>query len=81
MESPGFWDDPARSAPILKKRRGYERSLETLDRLQEDSEELAVYSELLAEGEAVDQVADFLGEVEARLERLDTQFKLSGPND
>ncbi len=81
MESSGFWDDPARSAPILKKRRGYERSLETLDRLQEDSEELAVYSELLAEGEAVDQVADFLGELKARLETLDTQFKLSGPND
>ncbi len=81
MESPGFWDDPARSAPILKKRRGYERSLETLDRLQEDSEELLVYSELLAEGEPVDQVSDFLSEVQARLEKLDFQFKLSGPDD
>jgi peptide chain release factor 2 len=81
MEAPGFWDDPARTAPLLKRRRGYERSLETLNRLLSDSEDLAVWSELLDEGEPVDQVAGFLAEVRARLDKLDLELKLSGKDD
>ena len=81
MESPGFWDDPARSAPLLKRRRGLERRLETVDKLSEDSEELEVWSELLGEGESADQAASFLNELEGRLARLDLQLKLSGEDD
>jgi peptide chain release factor 2 len=81
MESPGFWDDPARSAPLLKQRRGLERRLETIDKLDEDTEELAVWGELLGEGESPDQAASFLTELEGRLGRLDLQLKLSGPDD
>ena len=81
MEAPGFWDDPAGSASILKRRRGYERSLQTLDRLRQDAEELAVWSELLEEGESADQVEAFRDEVRQRLDRLDLEFKLSGPHD
>jgi peptide chain release factor 2 len=81
MESPGFWDDPVRSAPLLKKRRGLERRLETVDKLDEDTEELAVWGELLGEGESPDQAASFLTELQGRLSRLDLQLKLSGPDD
>ncbi len=81
MEAPGFWDDPSRSAPLLKQRRGLERRLETLERLDQDSEELAVWSELLDEGESADQVADFLSEVRQRLDKLDLELKLSKPED
>jgi peptide chain release factor 2 len=81
MESPGFWDDPARSAPLLKQRRGLERRLETIDKLDEDTEELAVWGELLGEGESPDQAASFLADLEGRLGRLDLQLKLSGPDD
>jgi peptide chain release factor 2 len=81
MESSGFWDEPARSAPLLKQRRGLERRLETVDKLGEDSEELAVWSELLEEGESADQARSFLIELEGRLARLDLQLKLSGPDD
>ena len=81
MEGPGFWDDPARSAPILKKRRGYEKSLATLEKLAEDAEELAVWGELLSEGEPVEQVTSFLDEVSDRLQSLELEFKLSGPED
>ena len=81
MESPGFWDDPARSAPLLKQRRGLERRLETVDKLGEDAEELGVWGELLGEGESADQAEPFLSELEGRLSKLDLQLKLSGPDD
>ena len=81
MEAPGFWDDRARSAPLLKQRRGLERRLETVDKLSQDSEELSVWSELLGEGESADQAVSFLNELEGRLARLDLQFKLSGEDD
>jgi len=81
MEAPGFWDDPARSAPLLKKRRGLERQLEMLDKLHEDAEELSVWSELLGEGESVDEATSFLDRLEQHLAKLDLQFKLSGSDD
>lgn len=81
MEAPGFWDDPAQSAPLLKKRRGLERDLETLEKLDEDSEEMAVWLELLSEGEEAEQVSGFLEDVGARLAHLELELKLSGPQD
>ena len=48
MEAPGFWDAPAASAPLLKRRRSFERRLATLNRLREDADELAAWQELVS---------------------------------
>ena len=81
MEVPGFWDDPAASAPILQERRALERKLDTLKRLREAAEELVVWRELVAEGEADGEVVTFLESLERDLGKLDLELKLSGPDD
>jgi len=81
MEAPGFWDDPGASATILQERRGLERRLDTLKRLREGGEELVVWRELVAEGEADAEVVTFLDTLEHDLGKLDLELKLSGPDD
>ncbi len=81
MEKPGFWDDRAQSAPLVQKRRGLERQLETLKRLDADSEDLAAWRELVEEGEGDREAADFMGRVETDLRELELRLKLSGDDD
>ncbi|HEV7517535.1 MAG TPA: peptide chain release factor 2 [Thermoanaerobaculia bacterium] len=81
LEDGKFWDNPAKSAPVLQERRGLERRLETLKRLQSDAEELTAWRELLAEGEADADVEAFLSRLTADLDRLELELKLSGPDD
>ncbi len=81
MEAPGFWDDRVGAAPLLQKRRSLEKRLATLNRLREDSEELAAWQELLAEGEGDDEVDQFLARLELELRQLELQLKLSGSDD
>jgi len=81
MEAPGFWDDHAGSAPLLKRRRGLEKRLATLNRLRADADELAAWQELVAEGETDDEVEQFLKRLAAELRQLELQLKLSGEDD
>ena len=81
MQAPDFWDDPAKSAPLLKKRRAVERQANTLKQLRTDSEELETWRELLAEGEADDEVVEFADRLEQELQELELQLKLGGPDD
>jgi peptide chain release factor 2 len=81
MEAPGFWDDHAASAPLLKRRRSLERRLATLNRLRADTEELATWRDLLSEGEADEEVEDFLNRLTTDLHLLGLQLKLSGDDD
>ena len=81
MEAPGFWDDPAASAPLLKRRRNLEKRLATLNRLRADADELAAWQELVAEGEGDDEIEEFLGRLDGELRQLDLQLKLSGEDD
>jgi len=89
MEAPGFWDSrtPAADGPtsLLRERRGLERRLATIEKLRADAEELAAWHELLAaDEEAVGGDPDlerFLARLEADLDRLDLELKLSGPDD
>ena len=81
MGEPGFFDDPARSAPVLRERRGLERRFKTLERLREDAEELDAWSELLAEGEDDPEAARFLERLERELGVLELELKLSEPDD
>jgi peptide chain release factor 2 len=81
MEDPGFWDSPELSSPILRKRRGLERRLSTLQRLQNDSEELATWRALLEEGEHDDEFDSFLDRLGSEVKELELQLKLSGQDD
>ncbi|MFL6192914.1 MAG: peptide chain release factor 2 [Thermoanaerobaculia bacterium] len=81
MQEPGFWDDPARNSTLMQQRRGLERRLETLNRLRSDADELATWRELLDEGEVDEEMARFLDRLQADLDRLELELKLSGPDD
>jgi peptide chain release factor 2 len=80
MGVPGFWDSGG-DAAILQKRRSLERRQATLKRLRDDADELAVWQELVAEGEADEELPKFLGRLDRQLSQLDLQLKLSGPDD
>jgi peptide chain release factor 2 len=81
MEDPTFWDDPEKSAPLLRERRALERRLETLNRLRSDAGDLAAWKELVAEGEADADLEPFLVRVGEELDKLELELKLSGPDD
>jgi peptide chain release factor 2 len=81
MEQPGFWDVPARSAPILQRRRALERRLATLNRLRADAGDLEAWRELVAEGEGDPDLERFLDRLEADLHKLELELKLSGEDD
>lgn len=84
MEAPGFWDDPVRSAPLLRQRRRIEKRLELIATLHSQAEELEVWEELLREGEGAAEDGEantFFGRLEQDLDQLDLQLKLSGPDD
>ncbi|MCB1057930.1 MAG: PCRF domain-containing protein, partial [Acidobacteria bacterium] len=81
MQLPGFWDDPDKSAGMLKERRSLERMRDTLVRLRSDTEELATWRELLSEGETDEQLDRFVDRLEKDLPKLELQLKLSGPDD
>ncbi len=81
MQDPEFWDDPSKNAPVLQKRRGVERKVETLKQLEEDADELETWRELVDEGEADPEMHAFLDRLTADLERLELEIKLSGPDD
>jgi len=81
MQKPGFWDDPAASAPVVRRRKSVERKLKTLEQLRSDEDDLAAWGELLAEGESDPEVVRFLDRVDRDVSRLDLELKLSGPDD
>jgi peptide chain release factor 2 len=81
MQEPGFWDNPTANASLLQQRRGLERRLQTLNRLRADADELTAWEELLSEGESDEELDRFLNRLEADLEKLELELKLSGPDD
>ena len=81
MQAPDFWDNPKKSAPLLRKRRGVERQRDTLVRLRRDADDLAGWRELLAEGEADEEAVEFVEGLEKELGELELELMLSGPDD
>jgi peptide chain release factor 2 len=81
MGAPGFWDDPAKSAPIVQRRRSVERQVQALDKLREQGGDLEAWRELTAEGEADSEVMEFLDGLERELEKLELRLMLAGPDD
>ena len=81
MEQPGFWDDQSKGPPLLQERRALERRLATLNRLRSDASDLDAWRELVAEGEADEEVTSFLARLTGELDQLELELKLSGPDD
>ncbi|MEM1183235.1 MAG: peptide chain release factor 2 [Acidobacteriota bacterium] len=81
MQAPDFWDDPAKSAPILQKRRVVERKVDALKQLREDIDELETWRELASDDDIDPDMVEFLERAEADVERMELEIKLSGPND
>ena len=81
MEAPGFWDNQDVSSPIMRKRRRIELRLKTLNRLREDTDELATWRELIDEGEADSELDGFLKRLNREVKKLELQLKLGGEDD
>jgi peptide chain release factor 2 len=80
MQVPGFWDAPAKSAPLLQNRRSLERQVQYIDRLDREKDDLVGWRELLDEG-GEDDAAIFATRLESELAKLELELKLSGPDD
>jgi peptide chain release factor 2 len=65
----------------LRKRRGLERRLNTLQRLRSDSEELSTWRDLLEEGEHDEEFDSFLDRLGSEVKQLELQLKLAGEDD
>ncbi len=85
MQQPGFWEEPGKSAPLLRRRRGLERRRQTLARLDADRAEIGAWLELLAEdalgAEDEPELRAFIDRVERESTALDLELKLSGEDD
>ncbi len=81
MEVPGFWENQGANTELLRRRRSLERQVATLQRLRADGEELEIWSQLVAEGEADEELGRFLDRLEPELAALELSLKLSGPDD
>ncbi len=84
MESPDFWSDRNKAAPLMQERRGIERRLAELTKLRADRGDLDAWRELLADdgGHEVDpELPPFLDRVATDLDKLELELKLSGPDD
>jgi peptide chain release factor 2 len=81
MQEPGFWDNPAKNATILQKRREIERRMATLKRLSADADELETWRQLIDEGELDPEFDRFLERLTTELDKLELQLKLSEPDD
>jgi len=81
MQAPDFWDDPAQSKVLLQQRRVIERRFHNLEQLREDQEELGIWRELMAEGEGDEEALTFLEALEKKIDKLELELKLSGPDD
>ena len=85
MQQPGFWDEPRKSAPLLRRRRALERRRKTLERLNTDRDEIEAWLELLAEdalgAEDDAELGSFIDRVGRESTALDLELKLSGEDD
>jgi peptide chain release factor 2 len=83
MQAPDFWDSPAKSKIVLQKRRAFERRVESAKALRQDADDLVAWRELCDEGidEIDPEAVTFLEQLEAKLDKLELELKLSGPDD
>jgi peptide chain release factor 2 len=78
MQAPGFWDDAEAAAKVSTEHKRASDRLEEFEALERDVADL---SELAADPELADEVADQLAGVEERLHHLEEQRLFSGQYD
>ena len=81
--TPDFWNNPGKSAPILKQKRALETALDQSNKLKSLNEDLKAALELAKEGDD-DYLAEshqLLGELTTLLSKLEVQSLLSGELD
>ena len=82
MGEPGFWDDQATAAKVGVEHRRASSTVEELERLTSDTEDLEGLVELAAEDdELAAELEEAFASVEERLQELEEQRLFSGPYD
>src|SRR6185503_20400306 len=80
--APDFWSKPEEAQDILRQTRGYEKRIETVQRLDDLRGELAALSELLREGEPAEgEARDSLAAASAFADELELAVKMGAPED
>lgn len=80
---PNFWNDPQKSAPILKEKKALETAIERSTRLRSTRDDLEVAIEFAEGGdaEALSEAESLLVKLKAELTELEAQALLSGEVD
>jgi peptide chain release factor 2 len=79
---PNFWNDPKKSAPILKEKKGIELILENSRKLETTKDDLQAALELAPEGEEfIDEAITLLASLEVQLATLEVESLLGGELD
>ncbi|RLA87634.1 MAG: peptide chain release factor 2 [Deltaproteobacteria bacterium] len=84
IAKPGFWDDAARAALLLKERTALSQILEHWQTQQQKFEEIDILLQLAVEEEdeqALEEVATELAAQEKAMRQLELEVLLSGPDD
>lgn len=84
MEEPGFWDDIEKSSEVMKELKGLKGSLELIDHLQRQYEDLGVLIEMGNEEEDSDMVEEVEAEWKSFVKEFDKvkiETLLSGDYD
>ncbi len=80
--APDFWTRPEEAQGTLRETRGYEKKLETAERLDELKEELETFAELLREGEPAEKDArETLRAAGLFSDELELAVKMGEPED
>ena len=81
--NPDFWNDPKKSAPVLKEKKALETSLEQAAKLEGQIDDLDAALELAAEGEEeyLLEARELVEDLEKRVLEIETQSLLGEPLD
>ncbi len=82
ISDPSFWSDQDRSSKVLRQRARLEQSLELDKQITRQLDDAQALMELAREGEPVtDEFASTVKQLQAFVDRVETQVLLSGEND
>ena len=71
MEAPGFWDDPERSNKLMKQLKDLKNSVETVQHLEGQYEDIETLIQMGYEEEDVSMVEDIRGELDSFIEEFE----------
>ncbi|MEZ5361991.1 MAG: peptide chain release factor 2 [Bryobacterales bacterium] len=82
IADPEFWNDPANSQKVMRERKRLSQVVEADSELKQRASDLEAFFELANEGEdVVGDIEREMGDLDARVDQLETTALLSGEND